>query len=157
MEGAGLKPLQLAKATKKTSGAVTQWLTGQTKSLKAETANALEKATGYSANWLITGNGEKLLPAIGIANIISPPGSSSASGGPSVATGAVEMSLTALVVELGARLHGTDLITRAQSTPILVQLSKTPELAAELGARLEATIAMGTKAPFVPVNPFPKK
>ena len=59
MDGAGLKPLQLARATKKSSGAVTQWIDGTTKSLKAETASALEKATGYRADWIVTGKGEK--------------------------------------------------------------------------------------------------
>lgn len=60
MEGAGLKPLQLANATGVSSGAVTHWLDGATKSLKAETALKIQQATGYSAAWLITGMGEKL-------------------------------------------------------------------------------------------------
>ena len=60
MNGAGLKKLQLAKATGKSSGAVTQWIDGSTKSLKAETAAMIQAATGYSAVWLVTGKGEKL-------------------------------------------------------------------------------------------------
>ena len=72
------------------------------------------------------------------------------------AGGATE-TIAELVIKLGAALDATDPITRAQTAPILEQLSKTPELAAELGARLEATIKMGTQAPFIPVNPFPKK
>lgn len=60
MHGAGLKKLQLAKATGKSSGAVTQWIDGSTKTLKAETAAKLQAATGYSAVWLVTGKGEKL-------------------------------------------------------------------------------------------------
>lgn len=60
MHGAGLKKLQLAKATGKSSGAVTQWIDGTTKTLKAETAAKLQAATGYSAVWLVTGKGEKL-------------------------------------------------------------------------------------------------
>lgn len=59
MEGAGLKPLQLARLTGKTSGAVTQWIDGTTKALKAETAARIENATGYSATWLVTGEGPK--------------------------------------------------------------------------------------------------
>jgi len=49
----------IARATKKTPGAVTQWLDGTTKSLKAETAAMLQAATGYSASWLATGKGQK--------------------------------------------------------------------------------------------------
>ena len=60
MEGAGLKPLQLANATGKTSGAVTYWINGAAKSLKAESAMRIQQATGYSASWLITGTGERL-------------------------------------------------------------------------------------------------
>lgn len=50
---------EIARATGKTPGAVTQWLDGTIKSLKAETAARLEAATGYRATWLVTGKGEK--------------------------------------------------------------------------------------------------
>ena len=59
MEGAGLKPQGLARATHRTSGAVTQWLNGSTKTLKADTASMLEAATGYRAGWIVTGRGSK--------------------------------------------------------------------------------------------------
>ena len=68
-----------------------------------------------------------------------------------------EASAKELLIQLGALLQKTDPITRAQTAPILAQLAKTPELAAELGTRLDDTITMGTKAPFVPFNPFPNK
>lgn len=55
-----MSPADLARATKKTPGAVTQWLDGTTKSLKADTAAMLQAATGYSSSWLVTGKGEKL-------------------------------------------------------------------------------------------------
>lgn len=55
MEGASLRPADLARATKKTSGAVAMWLGGGIKSLKAESAAALEAVTGYSADWIVTG------------------------------------------------------------------------------------------------------
>lgn len=60
MEGAQLKPADLARATGKSGGAVTQWLDGTIKSLKAETAELMQQATGYSSAWLVTGKGEKL-------------------------------------------------------------------------------------------------
>jgi SOS-response transcriptional repressor LexA len=56
----GMSQAQIALQTKKSPGAVTQWLDGTTKSLKGETAEALERATGYRAAWLITGKGPKL-------------------------------------------------------------------------------------------------
>ena len=52
-------PADIARATQKTPAAVTQWLDGSTKSLKAETAALLEMATGYRATWIVTGKGPK--------------------------------------------------------------------------------------------------
>jgi SOS-response transcriptional repressor LexA len=57
----GKSQAQIAVETKKTAGAVTQWLDGGIKSLRADTADALEKATGYRAAWLVTGKGPKLV------------------------------------------------------------------------------------------------
>lgn len=54
-----MSPADLARATKKTPGAVTQWLDGTIKSLKGETASVLQAATGYNSNWLATGKGPK--------------------------------------------------------------------------------------------------
>lgn len=59
MEGAGLKKLQFAVKVGRSSGAVTQWLQGTTKALKAETASKMERVTGYRADWIVTGKGEK--------------------------------------------------------------------------------------------------
>lgn len=63
MTGAGLKPLQLANACGVSSGAVTHWLNGATKALKAETANKMQQVTGYSAAWIVTGLGDKFASA----------------------------------------------------------------------------------------------
>lgn len=41
--------------------AIAQWLSGNVKSLRAETAAALETATGFKARWIITGKGEERL------------------------------------------------------------------------------------------------
>lgn len=54
-----MSPAELARAAKVTPGAVTQWLDGTTKSLKAEKAGLLEVATGYRASWIVTGKGAK--------------------------------------------------------------------------------------------------
>lgn len=50
---------QLAAETGITTSAVSQLITGRVKSLKAETAAAIEKSTGYRASWLVTGKGPK--------------------------------------------------------------------------------------------------
>lgn len=68
IEYSGKTQAQIAQETKKSAGAVTQWLDGTTKSLRAETAEALERATGYRANWIVTGVGPKTASA-GLRNI----------------------------------------------------------------------------------------
>jgi len=56
-------PADIARATGKTPGAVSQWLDGKTKSLRADTAAMLERATGYSAAaWIVTGKGQEVGP-----------------------------------------------------------------------------------------------
>lgn len=52
---------QLAAETGITTSAVSQLVTGRVKSLKAETAAAIEKSTGYRASWLVTGKGPKFV------------------------------------------------------------------------------------------------
>ena len=58
-------PAELARAAKVTPAAVTQWLDGTTKSLKAEKAALLEAETGYRAGWIVTGRGPKRLTDTG--------------------------------------------------------------------------------------------
>jgi transcriptional regulator with XRE-family HTH domain len=58
-ESAGLSNADLARATGRSQGAVTQWLQGSVVSLKADTAAQIERATGYRASWLVTGKGPK--------------------------------------------------------------------------------------------------
>jgi transcriptional regulator with XRE-family HTH domain len=59
MTEANLSAADLARATEKTPGAVTQWTNGMTKSLKADTATKIERATGFRASWLVDGKGPK--------------------------------------------------------------------------------------------------
>jgi len=61
MDAAGLSPADMARAADVSKPTVTFWLNGQTQSLKAGSAAALELATGYRANWLIMGKGPKLV------------------------------------------------------------------------------------------------
>ncbi len=67
IQHSGKSQAQIATDTGKSPGAVSQWLDGSTKSLRADTAAALERATGYSAAWLVTGKGTKI--AINVPNI----------------------------------------------------------------------------------------
>lgn len=57
----GKSQAEIAREMGITQSAITQWLSGKTKSLKIETALALEKATGVVATWIATGLGPKLL------------------------------------------------------------------------------------------------
>jgi transcriptional regulator with XRE-family HTH domain len=55
MEAANLKPAELARKTGASTGAVSFWLNGQTKTLKAETAQAIQAATGFRTEYIISG------------------------------------------------------------------------------------------------------
>ena len=57
-------PADIARATKRTESAVSQWLDGTTKSLRGETAAMLEVCTGYRAAWLISGKGAKTVDGV---------------------------------------------------------------------------------------------
>lgn len=59
IEESGKSKADIARACSVTSGAVTQWIDGATKSLKAEKALALERATGFRASWLTSGRGPR--------------------------------------------------------------------------------------------------
>lgn len=52
-------PTEFARACEVTPAAVTFWLDGSTKSLRAEKAAMMERATGYRAQWIVTGKGPK--------------------------------------------------------------------------------------------------
>ncbi|CUA97816.1 hypothetical protein GL58_18675 [Comamonas testosteroni] len=57
---AGFTRTEIAKAAKKSQSAVTQWLSGDTKELKSDSAAGIQAVTGFSAVWLATGNGPRL-------------------------------------------------------------------------------------------------
>ena len=58
---AGFTRTQIAKAAKKSQSAVTQWLSGDTKELKSDSAAGIQAVTGFSAVWLATGQGPRLI------------------------------------------------------------------------------------------------
>ena len=57
MNHAGLEKSELAVRARVSKGAVTQWLDGTTKSLRADKAESIAAATGVSSKWLVTGFG----------------------------------------------------------------------------------------------------
>lgn len=59
LDSTGKRDAHLSKETGISRSAFAQWRNGSIKSLKADSAIALEKATGYSAEWLATGRGNK--------------------------------------------------------------------------------------------------
>lgn len=57
----GKTQADIARETGISQSAINQWLSGRTKALKADSAIALEKATGVRAAWIAKGVGPKLL------------------------------------------------------------------------------------------------
>ncbi|WP_268798041.1 LexA family protein [Pseudomonas huanghezhanensis] len=57
IEASGKRKAQIARECQVSSSAVTQWLSGESKSLKPESIYALAAATGFNAEWLAMGTG----------------------------------------------------------------------------------------------------
>lgn len=53
----GTSPAELARATKKTESAVSQWLSGETKSMRSDSLMATCSLLSCNAQWLATGKG----------------------------------------------------------------------------------------------------
>lgn len=60
LNSTGLKDAEIARKLKLSRATVSQWRSGGVKSLKAESASNIERLTGYSANWISTGIGDKM-------------------------------------------------------------------------------------------------
>lgn len=56
---AGFSQADLARASKKSSAAVTHWVKGQTSEIKSDAAAGIQEKTGFSAVWIATGKGPK--------------------------------------------------------------------------------------------------
>jgi SOS-response transcriptional repressor LexA len=68
---AGHTKSAIARAAGKSPSAVTQWITGDTKEIKADSAAGIQSATGFSAVWIATGRGGKRVAEQNVAP--SPP------------------------------------------------------------------------------------
>ena len=58
---AGYKKSAIARAAGKSPAAVTQWISGETKEIKADSAAGIQSVTGFSAVWIATGKGPKMV------------------------------------------------------------------------------------------------
>lgn len=65
-------PGEFAKACGVSAGAVTQWITGDTKTLKAEPVAHMEARYGYRASWIVLGKGPKKLADHSVELPLSP-------------------------------------------------------------------------------------
>lgn len=74
IELSGKKKGEIAAECGVKPSAVTQWISGETKALKAESVFALAKATGFNAEWLATGTGtERMKDDVGnLAPMLQP-------------------------------------------------------------------------------------
>ncbi|WP_144434157.1 helix-turn-helix transcriptional regulator, partial [Pseudomonas syringae] len=59
----GLKKGEIAAQCGVANSAVTQWISGESKSLRPENLYALARATGFRAEWLAIGEGPEKAPA----------------------------------------------------------------------------------------------
>ena len=136
MLAAGLTKAAFSRATKASPGAITQWLSGETKSLKAETALAIESATGYRAGWIVDGKGNKFP----LNNVENKPPSSVAIEGVAIKNGA---TLADAMAALGAQLSAMNLEDRKSAMAIISRLVDQPERGADLAQSIEMMLPHG--------------
>lgn len=68
----GKKKGEIAAACGVANSSVTQWISGQSKSLRPENLYALAKATGYRAEWLAIGEGAETTEQSNVAMVAQP-------------------------------------------------------------------------------------
>lgn len=156
MDGAGLSPAELARATKSTNAAVTFWLNGATKSLKGEKAALIESATGYNAQWIISGQGEKKRTLwvdgptqadfeISFDAPFIPKLQPSALIEPDILAINNQVSRPQLMAGLGKLFEAMDSSTRAMALVLIGQLAEHPQDHARIAAMIDLSIASSRK------------
>jgi transcriptional regulator with XRE-family HTH domain len=138
MDSARLTKAGLARATKASPGAITQWLTGETKSLKAETATSIERATGYRASWIVDGKGAKL-----IADLPSNPPLATVNTAQAAINNVA--SLEQITEALAGYLMQMDDDGRDDAGDLLRKLAHKPEGHARTAAMLQAAFHSGKR------------
>lgn len=66
---AGYKKSALARAAGKSAAAVTQWISGETKEIKSDSAAGIQAVTGFSAVWIATGKGPKMVSVSNVSAV----------------------------------------------------------------------------------------
>lgn len=132
-EKPGITQADLARATGAKPPSVNAWFTGETKSMKAETAAIAASLYGVSALWLATGKGPK--EPQGIINRAM----DDLSLQDSPATGFEQALLTLVTVA-----QTTDDLTRDQIKPLINRMFDEPARAAEIAARISAAVSSGS-------------
>jgi hypothetical protein len=66
---AGFTQADLYRAATVTKGTSNQWLNGGIKSIKFEYAQGIQTATGFKAEWIVTGKGQKKLGVVKVDTI----------------------------------------------------------------------------------------
>lgn len=72
LDETGIEQTELAKVACVTKGAVNQWLSGATKSMKSQYAVKIGKKFGYTVGWLAMGEGDKKLADVGQQDEFAP-------------------------------------------------------------------------------------
>lgn len=69
---AGFTQSELSRAAGVTKGTSNQWIDGKIKSIKLEYAQGIQALTGFSANWIVTGKGDKKETATSVEQTPAP-------------------------------------------------------------------------------------
>jgi transcriptional regulator with XRE-family HTH domain len=125
MQHSGLGKAELAARSRVSKAAVTHWLDGSTKSLKAHKAESLATATGVSVKWLVTGLGLMVQPPaekpeLGYHHVAQPPSPPYANTKPE--PGEIKKALQTLA----AALAGLDMAGRQQIAPLFESFARAP-------------------------------
>lgn len=132
-----LTPAQLVEATGLSKGAVSQWLNGKIKGLRAETAQAIADATGVRVEWLINGTGDMLME-------------SQTDGDTSVAQSNHPRSAAQVISALAQLLLEADELTRAQISPLLQALITDPSRGDDIAGRIQDALGSQARNRFTP-------
>lgn len=119
-------PAALARATGATESAVSQWLSGETKSVRAANLMAICSFLDCNPQWMASNKGPSGLDKEVGAQVFALPERGS--------------DVNQAVLALGKALAGADDLARGQAALVLQELAKTPDRAAEWADRLQRTL-----------------
>ena len=121
----GSSQAELARACKVKPPSVADWLSGKTKTLKAESLRSAAAYLGVNRDWLESGLGAAFSAQEPSAVYYQ------------AQTNTVELTTCDLVVQLGQTIAGLDPVTRAAVPGLLARLADHPDEAKDIGHRLQ--------------------